>query len=370
MGLVQEIFKLITGKINNDGKNSGAIIGTNSGSVVIQNGITEERVRAIINELAPQVMEHYTNESNEIGKVRIAKLEDEIMSRLEKLEGAIHIFGEPYFQRTLKLAETSAILNEDNHKYGMIAEVLLSNAQSVKNIKDRAVKTRAIEILPDIDEDSLCAITTIFILNDISCMDYNSINQLELFERHFEALVERLPSHSSDWIENLELLDCARVSTVCQRIDPVTLFTSKVGDSMCTGIKKNSNEYYRALKLLNEAGIQENLMVDNELLEGYVKLPINCQESIFEEELRYGTKLLSNQQKIKLKEIITLYSEEDEVKEASNKQMREKIEGCKNIMAVCKWYNSLGVGVKITKVGQIVSNANLSSLDNTIPMFY
>lgn len=58
------------------------------GNVIINSaGITEERARAVFNEMIPQALANYTEEAQKIATERVNKLEERIMPQINQVEG-------------------------------------------------------------------------------------------------------------------------------------------------------------------------------------------------------------------------------------------------------------------------------------------
>ena len=69
------------------------------GNVIINSaGITEERARAVFNEMIPQALANYTEEAQKIATERVNKLEERIMPQINQVEGLLPAFADPAFQ--------------------------------------------------------------------------------------------------------------------------------------------------------------------------------------------------------------------------------------------------------------------------------
>lgn len=75
------------------------------GNVTINSGITEERARAVFNEMIPQALADYTKEAQKIATERVNKLEEKIMPQIDKVEGLLPAFADPAFQILLRKAQ-------------------------------------------------------------------------------------------------------------------------------------------------------------------------------------------------------------------------------------------------------------------------
>ena len=92
------------------------------GNYIVNQGISEERVRGIFAELIPQALENYTQDAYKIASSRIDKLETTVIPRIMDIDGAIAMFADPAFQVLLRKAQQSAAATEREDDYDLLSE--------------------------------------------------------------------------------------------------------------------------------------------------------------------------------------------------------------------------------------------------------
>lgn len=130
------------------------------GNVIINSaGITEERARAVFNEMIPQALANYTEEAQKIATERVNKLEERIMPQINQVEGLLPAFADPAFQVLLRKAQQKAAITERENDYDLLTELLVCHVQKGNDRKNRAGIVKAVDIIDTIDNDALCALT-------------------------------------------------------------------------------------------------------------------------------------------------------------------------------------------------------------------
>lgn len=105
------------------------------GNVIINSaGITEERARAVFNEMIPQALANYTEEAQKIATGRVNKLEERIMPQINQVEGLLPAFADPAFQVLLRKAQQKAAITERENDYDLLTELLVCHVQKGNDI--------------------------------------------------------------------------------------------------------------------------------------------------------------------------------------------------------------------------------------------
>ena len=69
-----------------------------AGTIIINQGTTEERVKAIFSEMIPSALQAYTSDAYAIAKQRIEMLENNVWLKLDTIDGFLQAFADPAFQ--------------------------------------------------------------------------------------------------------------------------------------------------------------------------------------------------------------------------------------------------------------------------------
>lgn len=151
------------------------------GNVIINSaGITEERARAVFNEMIPQALANYTEEAQKIATERVNKLEERIMPQINQVEGLLPAFADPAFQVLLRKAQQKAAITERENDYDLLTELLVCHVQKGNDRKNRAGIVKAVDIIDTIDRNP-----------NITCNEL-SPNSLEYMNSKIESIIIEL----------------------------------------------------------------------------------------------------------------------------------------------------------------------------------
>src|SRR5690554_3953823 len=74
----------------------------------VQVGIDEKRAREVFQEMNSQLRKEFTQEALQIANTRVSEFENSLMSKMDKVEGALEAFSDPSFQLLLLDAQKTA----------------------------------------------------------------------------------------------------------------------------------------------------------------------------------------------------------------------------------------------------------------------
>ena len=180
-----------------------------------------------------------------------------------------------------------------------------------------------------------------------------------------------------EWLDHLEILDAVRL-TQFSSLKKLDLFYAEQLDGyVCVGIKKESENYQKALSLLNSGNLPRELLCDHELLEGYVRLPVInkkqiCSLKLVNRQMISG-KLVdqfietSNEQNSILEQIYDLYDKNEEQKKIVTDNFALEWKKRETLNLLLKWWNEIPMAFDITAVGTVLAHANAQRCDSSIP---
>lgn len=231
------------------------------GNVIINSaGITEERARAVFNEMIPQALANYTEEAQKIATERVNKLEERIMPQINQVEGLLPAFADPAFQVLLRKAQQKAAITERENDYDLLTELLVCHVQKGNDRKNRAGIVKAVDIIDTIDNDALCALTIAFVLDNFWPVTGNAKEGIEVLSQMYNALIyESLPSNL-DWLDHLDILGVIRITPFSQMNKIEDIFTRRFDGCVSVGIKKGTEEYESALQIIQSIGLNKNIL--------------------------------------------------------------------------------------------------------------
>lgn len=343
---------------------------------IIVNGISEERVREICHEVADRAIADNTHEANDVATKKIERFVDLLLPRIQRIENDYQSFSDPAFQVLLRKAQLTAACTEREDDYKLLSELLVHRIENKSNIKKKASITKAVEIIDQIDDDSLCGLTLFHTMSNFVPCAGIIIEGLTLLDNSYKKLnPDCLPTDNS-WIDNLSILGAATTIPFSE-LKKFEDFLSEVLDGyVCVGIKKDSPEYSIALEKLSLCKL-ERMIDNNELLDGYVRLLVACKSHIhtlhfFSNELIDGKmqkveRQLSDAQQQCLSDIFDMYSKDQNLKNNVLTTFKQFLNSFDSIKKVCTWWNSINPNVRLTSIGKVIAHANAKNIDNSLP---
>lgn len=339
------------------------------GNYIVNQGISEERVRGIFAELIPQALENYTQDAYKIASSRIDKLETTVIPRIMDIDGAIAMFADPAFQVLLRKAQQTAAATERDDDYGLLSELLVCHIQKGNDRKNRAGISKAIEIVDDIDNDALCALTLVHAVSVFIPSTGDVKQGLQVLNDLFENLFYMQVPEGTEWIEHLDVLGAIRINQIGNFKKAKDYYEERLSGYACVGLKKDSEGYKEAVKQLNAAQLSPDLLVPNELLEGYVRLPVSNQNAIKNMNvISLGIMRKINDQEIEvLNNIWKLYLSDVNLKNSVAEKFNDLWKSYSALKQLQLWWDNIPIAFDITKVGKVLAHTNAKRCDPELP---
>ena len=331
------------------------------GNVIINSaGITEERARAVFNEMIPQALANYTEEAQKIATERVNKLEERIMPQINQVEGLLPAFADPAFQVLLRKAQQKAAITERENDYDLLTELLVCHVQKGNDRKNRAGIVKAVDIIDTIDNDALCALTIAFVLDNFWPATGNAKEGIEVLSQMYNALIyESLPSNLN-WLDHLDILGVIRITPFSQMNKIEDIFTGRFDGYVSVGIKKGTEEYESALQIIQSIGLNKNILVDNIFLDDYVRLEIGNLDDINSLSIfnNLGTRSINQREIEALRDVINLYEKNVDLQTKVKERFMNLIDEHEPLKTLQEWWNSISGAFSITGVGKIIAYIN------------
>ena len=343
---------------------------------IIVNGISEERVREICHEVADRAIADNTHEANDVATKKIERFVDLLLPRIQRIENNYQSFSDPAFQVLLRKAQLTAACTEREDDYKLLSELLVHRIKNKSNIKKKASISKAVEIIDQIDDDSLCGLTLFHAMSSFVPVTGEITEGVSVLADLYSKLnPDCLPTDNS-WIDNLSILGAATTIHFSEVKKFEDYLSSRLDGYVCVGIKKDSPEYSIALEKLSLYKL-EQMIGNNELLDGYVRLLVAYKSQIhtphfFSNELIDGKmqqveQQLSDVQKQCLSDIFDMYSKDQNLKKKVIATFKQSLNSFDSIKKVCTWWNSINLDVDLTSIGKIIAHANAKRVDDTLP---
>ncbi len=326
------------------------------GTVILNQGITEERARDVFLEMVPQVLSEYTQEAYAVANERIVKLENTVMPRMLQIDGALSSFTDPAFQLLLKKAQQSAAAAERDDDYALLSELIVCQVQKGSDRKKRTGISKAVEIVGEIDGGELCALTIAHAINVYLPTSGDMKDGLGALNILFGKLLYTEPDSGKEWLDHLDVLGAIRLSGLQTFKIFKDYYSENLNGYVCAGIKVGSDEYKTAIDILRKEKLDTSILKPNELLENYVKLPVRNQEAIAEMMLVNNNvvRKISNNEVDALNKIWNLYSKDSSAMETAKNEFMKIWDSYDSLKEVRIWWEKIPVAFEITRVGTVL----------------
>jgi len=347
-----------------DGSNQVQIV-----SATINMGISEERVRAIVEEQIQYALAKLSEEARAIGRERNKQFEKRVISRISRIENGLLSFSDPATQILLRHAQLSAAATEREEDYDMLTELLACHVQKGKDRKNRAAIHQAVQIVDKIDNNALCGLTIAHAFSFYSPTSTTCEEGLKVLDNLFEKIMyQELPSDDS-WLDHLDVLGAIRIVSLGKLKGILEFYKKSLSGYICAGIKKDSEDYGKAVLMLEAVGLDRNGLIDNECLSGFVRIPVRDEQSI--DDLHYirGTvrSPLNQDQKNVFKQIWKMYSQDSSLQKQVEDAFLEKWDRFESLRKFRQWWESIPRAFEITSVGRVLAQTNSKRCDPALP---
>jgi hypothetical protein len=346
-------------------------------TIVINNGIEEKRAREIFREMFAVARKDLTNEAFSVATQRMVNFENDLIPKMEKINGAMDAFADPDFQFLLTNAHKTAATTDREADYSLLSELLLRRIQKGNNRKTRVGIRRAVEIVDEISDDALLGLTVSFAVQSYQPATGSISNGLDVLDGLFKKLCyDRLPMNR-EWLDHLDILDAVRPSTFVSLKKYEDFYYEQLSGFCAVGIRKKSDDYMKVIEMLKEVALPENILCKHELNEEYVRLEVANEKSIdnltwshffdLEGKMRPINTELSDNQKQQLHRIYKMYENNGALMADIKKRFCDELVKRPYLNIVGEWWNKIPSSFTITAVGKVLAYANARRSDETLP---
>lgn len=333
----------------------------------------DKETMKILMELIETRIDKYTLEAESKAIERMTLANERLIVRISQLEGAFEQFKDPAFQHVIRNAQATASRTDSKDDYEILAELI---GQHIEHKDDRIITStvsEAIKIIDQIDVYSLHVLTCVYIMIYIKVNNLSTKELLYNMNSYIEqVLPEELP-RTQEWINHLDMLKLVRYNSIGKFKSLQNILSASYTENIVTGIKKGSDNYELVRQMfLNDTGFSA-FMVDNDLLDGYVKLRIT--EQSIKNGLAYQImdKVVIDTVENLLNTIRTIQSYYDKdanlLQQVQNNFMSQ-FNSYPKLKAFNDWISSLNYSFDLTPLGQLIANMNLKRYIPDCPIFY
>lgn len=338
-------------------------------TINVYNGVTEERVRAIFAEQSILARKEYTEDAYRIIDERVGMFEERFMPRITQIEDAMPSFADPAFQLLLRRAQVSAATTERESDYDLLTELLVCHVQKGEERKNRTAINRAVEIVSEVDNEALCGLTAAHAFVSFSPISGNTIEGMKVLNDLFSSIIyQELPA-GKDWLDHLDVLGAVRSMSFGNMKKTAEYYSSTLNGYTCVGIKAGSEEYIKALDILDTVKINQNILIPNDCLDGYYRLALMNENQIKELAFYNGSERipLSNEQQDAIKQIWDMYVNDVALKQQVEGRFMEIWDSFEALHRLKNWWDSIPQAFSITQVGRVLAQTNAKRCDPSLP---
>lgn len=323
----------------------GTIYTDQSVTNVTNIGMTPDQIATFTATVSTQVMKQAltfcTEVAAETAKVRMSLFEEKWISRLSTIESIEEKLKDPKFQFMIRDANITAAKSDREEDLSVLSELLACHVEKGSDKKVDAGISRAINIVNEIDNDALCALTLLVAILRTVPVSGDVEEGLSVVDELYSKLIYLDLPEGYSWIDHVNVLGCGSVTS--QKYKPfTTLFCSNNPGYACVGIQRDSEDHKQAVELLANNGYNDSVLVPNVLLEGYLRLPVNKLSELKEE----------------LKPIVSLYSKDSELQRQVETALMDKLDSYKSIRKVKEWFDRLPFYIRINSIGLALAQTN------------
>ncbi|WP_114782410.1 LPO_1073/Vpar_1526 family protein [Botryobacter ruber] len=345
--------------------------------MIVNIGIDEKRAREIYHEMNLQVRKDYTQEALAIANSRIAEFENQLMPKMEAVDGALDAFADPSFQLLLVEAQKTAASTERPADYDLLSELLIHRFQRGENRIIRAGISRAVEIVDKISDDALLGLTVFHSVSYFLPLSGDIHEGLNVLNDLFgELLYDKLPT-GKEWLDHLDILDAVRINSFGGLKTIQQYYPEMLPGYIEIGIEKESESFQKAIELLLSNQLPQNILVEHALNNKFLRLNLSNKNqidslSLYRKFPMNGNLInvpvqLTDEQKNALKAIYDLYKQDETVKQENIKVFMQEWDKRQNLKVLREWWDTIGTNIQLTSVGKVLAHSNAQRCDKSLP---
>lgn len=324
-----------------------------------QEGLTGEQLKDFL-QRHDELMSSVLKTSNDIALARIDDLKQLTLPRIEKMEHALEDLKNPASQRFLLEAQQEAMVTDSPDAMKLLSDLIVEHINNYSH-KDKQVTIRhAVKVISEIDPEALRAMTLFHILRSIVPTRGNVSEGLKTINDLIHPLLSSPLPTGSHWIEHLALLNTIRIIPTIRISLLEDYYTQQADGYTCIGIKENSPQHIQAKELLKKAHLSPETLVPNELLPGYVRIPVFSKTFIFQGFLTNGKEKrnITPEEEQILFSIFDLYEQNSELQLQVIKTFKSRFSQFESLATASEWWNHIPVYFELTLVGMVLAVLN------------
>lgn len=339
-------------------------------SNLVQIGIDEKRVREILKEEKQRVLKEIAIIAENVAQRRLNNYTDVLVPKLVKAE-LLDNFSDPKIQMLFRQSEKTAVCTDRNKDYELLSELLIHRIKRDGNYTTGAAIKRAIDEVDNLSDDALLGLTIIFAIDSYVPVSGDVHEGLQTLNNLYGKIMKSkfVNIDGKSWLENLEIINAIRINPLLQNKRLEDIYLEAFDGYFSLGIKKDSDNYNKAIEILQNNQLPLYVLSENILDNNYVRVN-NRKKKEFKDTtfIQNGIQMkmsINEQQKQALSEITDLYEDNNSVRE----KYIDLLKSYEYINALILWWdnNMIDTSFNITSIGKVIAYTNAKSIDSTLP---
>lgn len=338
-----------------------------AGDLVVIQGITEADARDIATQVAQAQLAEFAATAEDEAKKRVATFDSILVDQISA-GGALGVFGDPSFQILLRKAQLAAAATGRESDYDLLARLIEERIARGDQRQLKAGIDRAVQVVDQIDEQALTAITAAYCLTRLTPVPNALSRGLDAMDTVFGQILQSGLPEGQDWLDHLDILDAVRLSSLVTVKKFDEYYLSRMPGTVSQGIEAESEAETRLLRELAEANIHIPL-IPHALKPGFNRLPFHSSADatnfVNENPGGNATQLAA------LLDIAKEQLQIDKIDPELVPEFRKYIDARPNLAKLAAWWDRMPLGWEFTSVGRALGRANAQRCDtlNLIPAF-
>lgn len=330
-------------------------------------GIDEKRVREICDEKIEYAIKDLSAGAIEVAKERINAFTDSVLTKIKENSANLSSFADPSFQRDIIRAQMSAAESDREADVDTLAELLMARMNG--KLK-RATKTgirKAMEIVPELEADELMVLTILLFYTKYKPNNARGMSvqhYLNALDSYFKNILQSDLPIGDKWLQHLTILDAVIVEHLSSFVPLDEYYGKSANGLVCAGLRVGSQEHTNSVEILNQCGMGADCLVPNDLLPGFVRLPLVKSDdfSFLPINIPNIPKLYTMSPNAKhiegLKKVIGLYSKDSQLLKQVKDEFAKRISQYGVLKRLKDWLANRKGWFELTSVGEALGYVN------------
>ena len=341
-------------------------------------GIDEKRVREICDEKVSIAIRDLSLGASDLARQRIDALTNKVIEKIKKDPSNIQAFSDPSFQRDIVRTQIAAAESDREPDIETLSELLLARMNGKLKRSTKTGLRKAIEIVPELEDEELTALAALLFCNRYSINNIRASHVDEYLAR-LDGYFAKIFSTSSlpqgtRWLQHLGILDCVEVNPLGPFVKLEDYYTENFNGIVCVGITQGSPEHIEAAKIMDGFGLEADILVQNDLLPEYVRLPIVklSDFSILPLSIpnTVGINIIrpTEKQKEGLEKVIGLYQKDNALLQNAKASFVKRMSRHGAIQQFSNWLASQQKSFGLTPIGEALAYVNVRRCIPELPI--